>query len=190
MSLLGTLLRNRRPDERRYAWNQSNLSGPETLEITSEDFADGQPLPLRHAGSRVGGANVSPQIGWSEPPEGTAEILLLIEDLDVPLGANPAVHCLAVIDEDRLDKPRELASGALSRQNPAAGVTLLRSTIGSGYHGPEPVKGHGPHRYVVQLFALGGSLPGDALKARPRALLASVEAPVLARGRITGTYER
>lgn len=190
MTLLGTLLRNRRPNERSHAWNQPNLTGPETLEITSTDFTDGQPFPPRHAGSRVGGENVSPQLTWSEPPEGTAEILLLIEDLDAPLGAAPAVHCLAMINEAALTKPHELESGALSAKTPAAGVTPLRSTIGRGYHGPEALKGHGPHRYVIQLFALGASLPADASKARPRALLAAIDAPILARGRITGTHER
>jgi hypothetical protein len=140
MTLLGTLLRNSRPDESQYAWNQPNLSAPETLEIASSDFTDSQPLARRHAGSRVGGENLSPHLSWSQSPDGTAELLLLIEDLDSPLGRTPAVHCLAVIDEAGLQKPRELAPGALSRKNPGPGVTLLRSVIGRGYHGPEPLK--------------------------------------------------
>lgn len=195
MTLLGTLLRNSRPGERNYAWNQPNLSAPETLTITSNDFTDSQPLAARHVGTRVGGENLSPHLSWSEPPAGTAELLLLIEDLDSPLGKRPAVHCLAVIDEAGLRTPRELASGALSKKNPAPGVTLLRSLIGRGYYGPEPLKGHGPHRYAFQVYALGRSLLNgpdrDALIAtRPRALLSSIGSPVLARGRITAVNER
>jgi hypothetical protein len=197
VNLLGTLLRNRRPDERTYAWNQPHLVGPDTLEITSRDFTDAGTLVPRHSGKRVGGENVSPHLAWSEPPAGTAELLLLIEDVDVPLGANPAVHCLALVGEAGLQAGRELRSGALDRKNPAPGVTLLRSVVGRGYHGPEPLKGHGPHRYVFQFYALGSRLSPltgpdrDALlKTRPRALLAAVEAPVLARGRITGVCER
>lgn len=41
MALLGTLLRNRHPDERNYAWSQTNLTAPGTLAITSRDFTDG-----------------------------------------------------------------------------------------------------------------------------------------------------
>jgi phosphatidylethanolamine-binding protein (PEBP) family uncharacterized protein len=195
VTVLGTLLRNSRPDERHYAWNQTNLTAPDTIEITSRDFTDASTLAPRHAGTRIGGENHSPHLAWSELPAGWAELLLLIEDIDSPLGAKPAVHCLAIIDEAGLPTPRELAPGALAKHDPGPGVTLLRSTIGRGYHGPEPVKGHGPHRYVFQIYALSHSLLNRpdrdaAIKSRPRTLLASIDSPVLARGRITGVYER
>jgi phosphatidylethanolamine-binding protein (PEBP) family uncharacterized protein len=195
LPLLSTLLRNSRPDERNYAWNQTNLIGPETLKITSDDFTDAGALAPRHTGTRVGGENLSPHLTWSEAPAESAELLLLIEDIDAPLGANPAVHCLAIIDEAGLQTPHELPPGALAKKDPAPGVTLLRSVIGRGYLGPEPLKGHGPHRYVFQIYALGHSLLNrpdrDALiKSRPRRLLASIDSPVLARGRINGIYER
>src|SRR4051794_4562322 len=98
MPLLGTLLRNRRPAERNYAWNQPNLTAPDTLEVTSRDFTDESTLAPLHAGTRVGGENLSPHLAWSESPAGSAELMLLIEDIDAPLGAKPAVHCLAIID--------------------------------------------------------------------------------------------
>ncbi|MFE3881056.1 YbhB/YbcL family Raf kinase inhibitor-like protein [Kitasatospora sp. NPDC059146] len=192
MSVLGTLLRNRRPEERTYAWNQPCLDGPETLTLTSRDFTDAGLLPTRHSGTRVGGENLSPHLAWSTPPAGTAELLLVVEDIDVPLGSNPAVHCLALLDGPHLPSPQELAPGALAKSAPAPGVTLLRSFIGRGYHGPEPLKGHGPHRYVFELYALAEPLPNRAAlpNTRPRRLLTSLTTPVLARGRITGTSER
>ena len=195
MTILGSLLRTKRPDEATYAWNQPNLSAPDTIELSSHDFTDAGVLLPRHSGRRVRGENVSPHLAWSEPPAGTAELLLLIEDIDVPLGRNPAVHCLVAIDEARLQTPHELPTGGLDKKNPAPGVTLLRSFIGRGYHGPEPLKGHGPHRYVFELYALSHSLLNgpdrDAvLKTRPRALLAAIDAPVVARGRIVGISER
>ena len=195
MTVLGALLRNSRPDERTYAWNQTNLTAPGTLKITSRDFTDAGTLAKQHTGTRVGGENLSPHLTWSQVPDGTAELLLLIEDIDAPLGSNPAVHCLAIIDEAGLQTPRELPPGALAKKNPGPGVTLLRSVISRGYHGPEPLKGHGPHRYVFQIYALGDSLLNrpdrDALiKTRPRAVLAAIDSPVLARGRITAVRER
>ena len=190
MPILATLLRNRRCGDADAAWNRPNLQGPDGLTVTSRDFAADGPIPRDHAGKRIGGKNLSPQLTWSPPPAGTDGLLLVVEDLDVPT-SKPAVHCLALIDPAGLSVAHELPRGGLAAREPAAGVRILRSTIGRGYHGPEPIKGHGPHRYTFQLFALAGPV-GEAApeRARPRALLASLTAPVSARGRLTGTYER
>lgn len=194
MTLLGRLLSNRHSGDADAAWNRPNLQGPELLTVTSGHFTDGGPIPLEHAGKLIGGSDVSPQLSWSPPPAATAQLLLVMEDTDVPT-SKPAVHCLALIDPAQLGTPHQLPAGALSARRPAAGVQLLRSTLGRGYQGPGPIKGHGPHHYTFQLFALAADIrttAGDTTpdRARPRALLASLTPSVLARGRLTGTYER
>jgi phosphatidylethanolamine-binding protein (PEBP) family uncharacterized protein len=190
MSLLGRLLTNRRAGEAHAAWNLPNLQGPELLTLSSRHFEDGGAMPLEQCAKNVGGGNLSPHLAWASLPPGTAQLLLVVEDIDVPL-AKPAVHCVALIDP----AAGPLEPGALAARRPGPGVRVLRATIGRGYHGPAPVKGHGPHRYTFQLFALGGHLGGEPGatpldRARPRALLATVTAPVLGRGRLTGVYER
>jgi hypothetical protein len=194
MTHLGTLLKNRRAGDTRSAWNRPNLQGPELLTVTSQDFEEGGPIPTEHAARRAGGKNLSPRLTWSLPPPATTELLLVVEDLDAPR-SKPAVACLVLISPSRLGTPNHLPPGALSNHEPAAGVRVLRSTIGGGYRGPEPIKGHGPHRYSFQVFALArqaSSLLAEVKldRARPRALLSSITAPVTARGRLTGTYER
>jgi hypothetical protein len=184
MSPLGKLLRNRRAGETHTAWNLPNLHGPEALTLTSRDFDDGGVLPLAHCAKPVGGDDLSPHLDWTSLPPGTAQLLLVVEDIDVPM-AKPAVHCAALIDP----AAGALEPGALAAKQPGPGVRILRSTIGRGYHGPAPIKGHGPHRYVFQLFALGSPLAGND-DARPRTLLAAVTQPVLGRGRLTCVYER
>ncbi|WP_405915084.1 YbhB/YbcL family Raf kinase inhibitor-like protein [Streptomyces sp. NBC_00728] len=190
MTLLGRLLNNRRAGDSHTAWNLPNLLGPELLTLTSKDFDHGDVMSLEHCAKHIGGGDLSPHLAWTSPPPGTAQLLLAVEDIDVPM-AKPAVHCLALVDP----ATRHLDPGALTARQPAPGVRVLRSTIGRGYHGPAPIKGHGPHRYVFQLFALSApvdSLPGATSvdRARPRALLAAITAPVLDRGRLTGVYER
>jgi phosphatidylethanolamine-binding protein (PEBP) family uncharacterized protein len=186
MTLLGALLKNRRARDAHAAWNRPNLQGPELLVVTSRHFEDGGSIPQEHVGKRVGGKNLSPDLTWSPLPPETAQLLLVVEDLDVPV-SKPAIHCLALIDPSRLDSPNQLPAGALSAKTPAAGVRILRSTISRGYHGPEPIKGHGPHRYTFQLFGLTaethGPVDGRTLdRAKPRTVLSAVTAPVTVRG--------
>jgi hypothetical protein len=89
MTLIGTLIRNRRSGDTYSAWNLPNLEGPELLSISSQNFEQGEPIPAEHAGKRVGGKNVSPHLTWSSPPPETTELLLVVEDLDVPCPSQP-----------------------------------------------------------------------------------------------------
>jgi Raf kinase inhibitor-like YbhB/YbcL family protein len=143
-----------------------------------------------HVGKRAGGENRSPALAWSGTPEGTAQLLLVVQDIDSPT-RTPFVHCVALLEPDLVTLPTE----ALNAGSPAKGVRVLRSGMGRGYLGPEPIKGHGLHRYVFQLFALPTAITsaeGDATldTAKPRAVLATVSGPALARGRLDGLYTR
>jgi phosphatidylethanolamine-binding protein (PEBP) family uncharacterized protein len=122
-------------------------------------------------------------------PEDTAQLLLVIEDPDAPTGS-PFVHGVALLDPPLTSLPQ----GALDAGNPAAGVRVLRSGMGRGYMGPAPINGHGPHRYLFQLFALASRVTaaqdGAALDSpKPPDVLAAA-GDVLARGRLDGFYER
>jgi phosphatidylethanolamine-binding protein (PEBP) family uncharacterized protein len=57
-----------------------------------------------------------------------------------------------------------------------------------GYAGPRPIPGHGPHRYRFLVFALDVPVAESVTKAK--ALLTQMAGHVLARGVLTGTYER
>jgi len=59
----------------------------------------------------------------------------------------------------------------------------------SGYRGPAPPLGSGPHRYVFRVYALDLllSLPNGATKSQ---LLTAMEKHILAEGQLIGTYER
>jgi phosphatidylethanolamine-binding protein (PEBP) family uncharacterized protein len=191
VSPLGRLLRNRRATETHLAWNQPDFQGPDVLTLSSPAFADGGTMPKENCAKFIGGKDVSPELSWTALPPGTAQLLLVVEDTDVPQ-SKPGVHCLALIDPAAVG---HLEAGALSAKQPGTGVRVLRSTVGRGYHGPAPIKGHGPHHYVFELFALGkplqsGSDGASLDRARPRAVLTGVSVPVLGRGRLTGVYER
>lgn len=189
MAVLGKLLKNRRAGQVRLAWNSPNLAGQDTLTLSSPDFENEGTIPTEHAAKRAGGKDLSPALNWSPTPEGTAQLLLVVEDPDAPTPA-PFVHCVAVLDPS----VTSLSQGAINATNPSGGVHILRSGMGRGYLGPAPIKGHGPHRYVFQLFALAkpvtaGSSGAALDSAKPRDILAAAD-DVLARGRLDGFYER
>lgn len=187
MALLGTLLKNKRAGETELAWNRPTLAGPGVLDLHSPEFEHERQLGLAHAGRRVGGEDRSPALGWSGVPAETAQLLLVIEDVDSPTKF-PNVHCVALIEPGLTALPAD----GLRADAPASGVRVLSAEVGRGYRGPGPVKGHGPHRYVFQLFALAVPVAGgaDLESAKPRAVLAGIAGPVLARGRLDGFYTR
>jgi len=183
------IIGNERKGQDGLAWNAAHLAGAGTLELGSPDFEHHGALPIVHASTRVGGHELSPALTWTPAPEGTAQLLLVIEDPDAPM-PRPFVHCVALLDASST----ALARGALNAANPGNGVRVLRSTVGRGYFGPMPPKSHGPHRYVFQLFALAtpvtvGSI-SDAVDSAPPGQVMAAAAGVLARGRLDGFFQR
>ena len=138
-------------------------------------------MPQSSAGKGVGD-NTSPALQWAGLPPETRQVVLIIDDVDVPL-PRPLLHTIAVID------PTVDCVAAGSLQPGAAGIRFIRADLGHrGYAGPRPIPGHGPHHYRFQVFAIDDTIPDSVTTAK--ALLARMRGHVLARGVLTGTYER
>lgn len=90
---IARLLRPVRAGIGKIAWHHSAIAGaPELITVTSTAFAEGAAIPQRHAGAGVG-ANISPALYWSGVPAAAVELVLIVEDPDVPL-PRPIVHGL------------------------------------------------------------------------------------------------
>ena len=181
---LGRALRNRRAGHHTLVWARPDLQAPESFTLTSPAFDHGAPIPERYRG-RLFGPNISPPLAWTTAPEGTVELLLIVQDPDVPRG-KPATHALTRGIDPSLDG---IPDNGLSHPSTVAGVKHGKGALGHrGWAGPMPVRSHGPHSYVFQLFALDyqPELPdaftlADALHA--------LAGHVIARARLDGTYE-
>jgi Raf kinase inhibitor-like YbhB/YbcL family protein len=178
---IGRALRRVRPGMNRITANQENLGGSnQALTLESPAFAKDTQLPVRFTAD---GEGVSPPLRWSQLPEGTVSLALLVEDADSPTPA-PLVHAIVV----NLTRAGELAEGAMveSETGPLVGKNSLMK---AGWLPPDPPRGHGTHRYAFQLFALDKVLP---LAARPgrNALLAAMRGHILARGVMVAVYSR
>jgi Raf kinase inhibitor-like YbhB/YbcL family protein len=181
---LGVALRNRRAGHHTLAWARPDLRAPENLILTSPAFDHGAPIPGRHRG-RLRGPNISPALTWTQPPAGTAELALIVQDPDAPM-RKPATHALTLgIDPSRSGIPEN----ALTYPSPIPGIRHGKGALGHrGWAGPMPLKSHGPHTYVFQLFALDQdpALPdGFTLDD----VTAAIAGHVIGRARLDGTYE-
>lgn len=181
---IGRLLRSIQAGERHLAWNDPRLRAiPASISLRSSAYADGALMPGRYAGAGVGD-NISPPLSWSNVPTGTVQLVLIMQDPDAPL-PRPVTHLIAAIPPDR----GGVGEGALlPGQDPA--ISFGRGSLRRiGYAGPRPVSGHGPHRYVFQLYALAERLTGPTVP-NLRSTVSGIAKSASARGRLIGIFER
>jgi Raf kinase inhibitor-like YbhB/YbcL family protein len=184
LTLLGRALRTRRAGRHPLAWARADLQAPETFVLTSPAFTDGESIPSRYRG-RLFAANISPALAWTPPPAGTAQLALIVQDPDVPMG-KPATHALTVGIDPAL---AGIPENGLSNPSPVPGLRHGKGPLGRrGWAGPMPPSGHGPHSYVFQLFALDHRLElADGFTLAD--VLRVMSGHVIARAQLDGTYE-
>lgn len=182
---LGRLLHDRRAghDQLVAADPEIRLSA-DTFELASPAFAHGARLPVRFTADGYG---VSPPLIWTEVPEGTVSLALIVEDPDAPAD-KPLVH--AIVWDIPADE-RRLPEGAIKPDGAggAAGDVGTNSFLREGWLPPDPPTGHGEHDYVFQLFALSerielGDGPGRG------AFMKAIAGRVLGAAVLIGTYSR
>jgi Raf kinase inhibitor-like YbhB/YbcL family protein len=129
------------------------VANAEPFQISSTSFKDGQVLDRKHAGNLPNnpncvGTNTSPQLSWSNVPDGTKSFAIMVID---PEGRAPAgvVHWIAYgipanvtsFAEGVLGQPSNLYVGG-------------KSTLNAGHYiGPCTPKGIGFHHYTFLLMA-------------------------------------
>ena len=163
-------------------WADPEAAGPETITVTSEAFADGAAIPLRFTED---GAQTSPSLAWSGAPANAAAVVVVVEDPDSPTPA-PFVHLLASVAGGR----SSFQEGAFVEGAVPDDVIVGHNTMAKrGWLPPDPPTGHGVHRYVFQVYALEHA-PDLKPGAEKHDFEKAVRGHVIARGQMTGTYER
>lgn len=150
------------------------------LTVTSSAFSEGTPIPREHS---CDGGDTSPELTWSEGPEGTASYAIICDDPDAPMGTwvhwvmygipNSVTRLSAAVPGEK-----KLADGTLQ------GVNDFKK---HGYGGPCPPGG--THRYYFKVYALDTDISrGPGLTKTE--LLREMEGHILAQGELMGTYSR
>jgi Raf kinase inhibitor-like YbhB/YbcL family protein len=150
------------------------------FELMSTAFEPGEPIPPQYT---CDGDDVSPPLGWSDPPPDTQSFALICDDVDAPGGI--WVHWVLYnlpaeargLPED-VPPEADLPDGSRHGEN---------SWPRLGYGGPCPPSG--THRYVFRLYALDTALD-LAVGATEEQLRQAMEDHILAQAELMGTYVR
>jgi Raf kinase inhibitor-like YbhB/YbcL family protein len=149
--------------------------------LSSSSFSNGGDIAKKFT---CDGADVSPQLSWTDPPAATKSFALLTDDPDAPVGnwnhwtawnLPPTLRSLP----EGVPKQAQLSDGSQQGHND------FRKP---GYNGPCPPPGK-PHRYYFKLFALDIKLDLKP-SASKKELEAAMKGHIVAQSEWIGRYGR
>lgn len=145
------------------------------LSLSSPAFASGTGIPDRYAKA---GANDQPELLVAGVPEGTVELAVICHDPDAPTPSGFTHWTLYGIPADTTQIP----------QNGEAAFRPGPNDYGdTGWGGPQPPQGHGPHHYFFWLYALDTRV--DGMPSRD-AFLRDYAGNIIEQARIVGVFEQ
>lgn len=156
---------------------------PMAFTLHSSAFEPGAGIPRRHT---CEGEDVSPPLGWSDPPAGTQSFALIVDDPDAPDPKAPKRTWVHWVAYDLPAGTSALAEGAGAGALPAGARAGKNDWGRSNWGGPCPPIGR--HRYFHKLFALDMQL-GDLGVPTKAALERAMNGHVLGRAELVGTYQ-
>jgi Raf kinase inhibitor-like YbhB/YbcL family protein len=148
------------------------------LTLRSPAFEPGTPIPARFDHER---GDRSPPLIWDGVPEGTAGLVLLVDDPDAPVKGSFVHWVLCNLDPAR--------QGIAEGEAPAEATAGANGFGRPGYLGPAPPPGDAPHHYIFRLLAVDEPV---SLTGRPsyQDVEAAVTGHTLGEARLVGTYQR
>jgi Raf kinase inhibitor-like YbhB/YbcL family protein len=148
--------------------------------LTSPAIAPEATIPTDYA---CAGSDKSPALAWSNPPQATKSLALIVEDSDAPGGT--FIHWVAY---NIPAQAKSLPAGVpKTGEIPGSGKNGINSFDHIGYNGPCPPPGK-MHHYHFRLYALDSMLhPGD--KDDAAAVESAMQGHVLATAELVGTFE-
>lgn len=134
----------------------ASVDAPGVFELASLDIPAGSVIEQKFVYDDYGcsGENVSPELVWRNPPQGTKSFALFVHDPDAPTGGAGFWHWIVT---DIPGSVRSLPQGAGTRDGKTlpAGSAQVETDYGEpGWGGPCPPVGDAPHRYNFTIYAL------------------------------------
>jgi Raf kinase inhibitor-like YbhB/YbcL family protein len=149
------------------------------FKIYSSSFKEGELIPGKYG---YYDGNISPQLSWATPPEGTKSFALIVDDPDAPIG--DWVHWIVFNMTKDANELKENASS--EKLLPQGSVEGLNDFKKNNYGGPCPPAG--THRYYFKLYALDSILQLKE-SATKKILLEAMKGHILAQTALMGKYK-
>ena len=146
-----------------------------TITVSSPAFGTNGMIPIEYSAE---GDNIAPPLRWTNIPEGTQSIAVIVEDPDAP--QRVFTHWIITGIAPHVS---EIPAGGVL---PAGAVDGKNDRGGLGWYGPNPPNGR--HRYYFKVFALDINLDKGGLSKQE--LYSAMKGHVLAQGQLIGTYEK
>ncbi|OGI20845.1 MAG: hypothetical protein A3B68_09960 [Candidatus Melainabacteria bacterium RIFCSPHIGHO2_02_FULL_34_12] len=157
---------------------QVTWSKPQKIQVTSSSFENKGFIPDTYA-CDVLGENKSPPLVFSNIPEGTKSLALVLDDQDAPGGIfNHWVILYISPAIDNLGEGLPLDDGVVQGTN---------GTNQTGYFGPCPPPKE-THRYVFKVFALDKILDLPIISTKKQ-LFSAMKSHILGKGKLVGLYK-
>ncbi len=163
---------------------RATSGGEMSLTIQSANFEHEGEIPAVHT---CEGEDRSAELSWSNVPDGTRSLALIVDDPDAPDPKAPRMTWVHWVLYDIPPTATELPEGVASADLPPGTLEGLNDWKRTGYGGPCPPIGR--HRYFHKLYALDTVLPdlGEPTKAELEKAMAG---HVLAEAQLIGTYQK
>jgi Raf kinase inhibitor-like YbhB/YbcL family protein len=153
------------------------------LKIRSSAFSDGGKIPRQYT---CEGSDSSPPLEWSNLPDGTKALALIVDDPDAPDPARPQTVYVHWVVYDIPPDSTGFGENA-SRDGLPNGARVGNNDWGKAeYGGPCPPIGR--HRYFFKLYALDTTLHLD--NASKKDVESAMTGHVIESAVVMGTYQK
>lgn len=160
-----------------------------TFSLTSKDLGGQATKTEEFTGFGCSGKNQSPQLAWSNAPEGTKSFAVTMYDPDAPTGSG-WWHWV-VFDIPATTNELVTNSGNITLNLAPKGAIQSVTNFGMpGFGGPCPPEGHGPHQYIITVHALKTDKLGLDANTNPAIVGYYLWNNTLAKASIVTYYQR
>lgn len=171
------------------AFTLPSIIWSQTFTLSSSDIGGQATKKEEFNGFGCSGDNTSPALSWVNAPKGTKSFAITMYDKDAPTGSG-WWHWVVFDIPANINKIKSGAGNISTNLLPKKAIQSITNFGKPGYGGPCPPEGHGPHQYVITVYALKTDKLGLDKNTNPAIVGYYLNANTIAKSSIVMYYER